>query len=775
MRSEKLNNPMISCEDIPGPSLEAWREVSTLTAEEPTTDEPTKDWVAFQNDINNTVQNIIDLRKANKPLPISPDYLALQKEINDSFVDLRNELAGLHLKNPNSLEDAGNQKKPAVIGDWESFKTNIFKTLNDTIDNFKGTSPSSTDWQAFKIKIKNQVQDIKDQIVLIKKQIGDMRKNPILQEAIDNEGTWENFKADIIKSVDEILDKIKDNMPPPGDPSWETYTKNIKNQFSNFKNQLTNPQSGASSETLLMKMYPNVSHWKDATVDIDINTLSPINTNDNSDEDKKIPLYEKPTNDESREWLKFKRDLNETVDKIVKDIKNNAPPPGDPTWKDYKLKIMKQFSKFRNDIPMQSRVLLKMSQDGTVFDWMTFKSDLNQSLCELIDDKKTGRLSPGDPRWTEFRNNFNKSMDSSKYRISVLKLTLEGISRADWKNFRENLTASIKDVVQYIKDNAPPPGSPDWIEFRKDIRNRFAELRKQFDIRKSELFLKPTVDGTTDDAKIDDTSTDTKNNERNFNWVSFKADLNKTLLALIAEKKSEEVFTTWTKFRNPVNNSVKDVKNKPEEKKLLLLTNDWADFSTQINKSLADAIKLFENKTSPGDPAWETFRDSVKNNFEEVKDELAEIREEWLSKLKEDGTEAIITGFKNNLDLKTRVENLKLDPIPFDITDVDWALFKESINKTVVDYINSMNRSDPNEWEKFREFVDKSVADLQNEVDALRNETDEALKKIDKQKTDDSINNTKLKLLTSSAKRRDLIFLDRNIWIGFVSIATFVM
>lgn len=837
MRSENLNNPMISCEDLLGPSLEAWREVSKQTAEEQSTEEPTKDWLAFKKDISNTVQYIVDVMKAEKPLPISPDYITFQKEINDSLTDLKNELAELHPKRTNllndlqslntiktyinnSLEEASNHisltaKKPSVIGDWVAFKTNIIKSLNDNTHNFKETSPTPKDWLAFKTKIKDRVQDIRGQVALIKNQIIDMEKNSVLQEAINTEDTvWENFRADIVKSVDEILDKIKDNMPPPGDPSWATYTRNIKDQFFNFKNQFTSPESDNSNEELLTKTSSDAS-----------------------------------ANDESPEWLKFKSDLDETVDEMVRDIKNNAPPPGDPAWPEYRMKIMDKFLKFRNDIPMNPRVLIKMSQDGTVFDWMAFKSDLNQSLSKLIDDKTAGKLAPGDSRWAEVRNNFNKSMSCSKYKIPVFNLTLEGTSNADWKRFREDLTASVRDVVLYIRDNAPTPGSPDWVQFRKDIRNRFEELRKQLDIRKSELLLKATADGTIDDAEIKATGNDTKNYETNFDWVSFKADLNTTLLALIIEKNSGKFLPSnpkWVEFRNDVNKSVTSFKNKvadlppkPDGKKLLLLRNDWADFSSQINKSLTDAFRVFDNQPPTGDPAWKTLRDSLKNYFAEVRDEIAKIRAEWLSKLKEDADEEIIGESENNLeclqattnksfsDLKTRIKNLKLDPIPFDITDVDWLSFKETINKTVMDYINSINRSDSEEWVKLKDFVDKSIDDLKNEVDALRNLTDEAFKKTDQEKNGsnsnkewrtikmemndtmtnsrkkvadlkpvddskwneyrnsvkknlkelhDSINNKKLKLklLKSSGTRRDLTFLDVAIWIGFVLIATLV-
>ncbi|XP_033219685.1 uncharacterized protein LOC117174570 [Belonocnema kinseyi] len=833
MRSEKLNNPMISCEDLPGPSLEAWREDLKQTYEELSIEKPTEDWLAFKKDINNTVQYIVDIIKAKKPSPMSPEYIIFQKEINDSLTDFKNELTALHTQKTdslndiqslnviktyinNSLEEANNQisltaKKPSVIGDWVAFKTNIIKSLNDNLENFRETSSNTTDWLALKTKIKDQVQDIIDQVALIKNQIIDMKKNPFLQESINAEDTdWKNFRADIVKFVDEILDKIKDNMPSPEDPSWATYTRNIKNQFSNFKNQFKSLKSENSNEELLIKTSPDVF-----------------------------------AKDESPEGLKFKSDLNETVDMMFRDIEGNAPPTGDPAWTDYKMKIMDKLSKFRYDIPTNSRVLIQMTQDGTVFDWMAFKADLNQSLSELFVEKKAGKLAPGDPRWAQFRNNFNKSMSSSKYTIAVLNLTLEVPSSADWKSFREDLMESIRDVVLYIKENAPPPGSPDWVQFRRVVRNRFAELRKQFDIRKSELLLKATADGTADEAQINATRNDTKNYEMNFNWVSFKADLNKTLLALTTENNSGKFFPSnpkWVEFKNEVNKSVTIFKNKvadlppkPTGQELLRLRNDWADFSSQINKSLADAIRIFDNKAPPGDPDWKSLRDSLKNNFAEVRDEIAEIRVEWLSKLKEDAIgqsenelESLqATTKKSFSDLKTRIENLKLDPIPFDITDVNWILFKETINKTVMDYINSINRSDSEEWVKFRDMVDRSVTDLKYEVDALRNLIDEALKKTEQQKNcsnsskerwtnkmemndtmtnsrkkvadlksvddlkwneyrnsvkrnfkelHDSINSKKLKLnlLQSSGTRVYLTFFDRMILVRFVLIATLV-
>ena len=787
MRSEKTTNRKISCEDIPRPSLEAWREVPSLTVEQLVEEKPIEDWLAFKRDVNKTVQDIVNLIKTNKPPPFNQDYLTFQKELNQSFTDLRNELAGLHPKQnlPKtislndlsthtivSLNNAGEQvpllfKKPSVIGDWATFKTQIIKSFNNSIVNFKARSPKPADWIVFKSKIKDQVTDIKTQIAAIK-------ENPLLQEIVGNPQNtdWISFKVDIIKSVNEIVDKIKDTMPQPGDPNWATYVQNVKAQFSNFRNKIEH----SGLKLSLNSSHSFVDEWKitrrdlekslnDTITDIDINkspSKDPAwSTHRDAIKDQltdirnKMSLHKTTLNDDSPEWVKFKIDLSKTIDGMVQNIKNNAPPPGDPAWTDYRMKIMNQFTSFRNDIPMKSKVLLKISQDDAVFDWMALKTDLNESLSELINEKEAGKLLSHDPKWIEFRINLNKSLASSKYRIPVLQLNSEGNFESDWENFRNDLVESVKEIVQYIKDNAPPPGSPDWVEFKKDIRNKFIDLKNQIDLEKSEISLKSTDTGTmSNDIDIDRTNFET-DGDRGSDWFSFKCDLNTTLIALIGDEDPGKILSGdpgWTEFRNHVNKSIAAFKNniadlspKPQGKILWVLKSDWSNFSKRVNKSFTDAISNFEiSKLSPGDPGWETFRDFVIDNFTELKDQIAEIRAEWETKVKGDFTEKLNTEIpvKNELesiqsdtkkafsDVKNQVANLKLDPIPFDITDPDWVLFKELINKTVTNFIDAINRSDSNDWIEFRDFVNKSIVDLKNEANALKNVTDEAVQRI---------------------------------------------
>lgn len=869
MKSEEDKNPIISCEDIPEPFLEAWKEAPTLASGEPAED---SNWLVFKNDINKTVQNFAEFIKGNEASIPDDDYLTFQRELNESFEDLRNELQSLRpqmefanaepldpdlvdshlsdsdsinpdLLNPDSLnsefvdthldpldepsmnhvspndpnlmkllifmnksfEDAANQvsvveKKHPVHHDWGTFKTNIMRVLNNSVDQLKEGSSSREDWLAFKDKIKIEVRRIKDDVADMKNQIADMKKNPKLQKMIDEDSDWNNLKTDVVESVSEVVDVIEDNLPPSGDPNRKTFVQHVKNKFHHFGNQVTtddatDDENEDSTEESMDDLNEdsmedsmedstgdsNEDSNKDSPKDLWENTsempiedssrkhfsrwenskrrivkslnkaIHNIDSNkadwsDYRDEIKnKFSRKKKNTRKysiESREWRKFKIDLNKIMDRIIEDIKVNAPSPGDPSWSEYKMKIIDMLSKFRNDIPVKPQVLLRISNE-TVFDWKSFRSDLNKSLCELIDDAKSHKIPSNDPKWEAFRKKFHKHMNDSKYRIPVLKLES---SKSEWINFRKDLREAIKNVVIYIKENAPPCGSPDWAEFGNEIRMKFADLRKAFDLRKDEILGKiPKLTMNHHFKDVDGTS-DSKNDEKINDWDSLKGDLNKTVNSLMRRRKSRKSWmhdTRWTKFRNYFNRSIFEFKcnvsklsPKPYEKQLLKLSNDWSNFSDRINNSLT--VENLENKLLKN-LDWMNLRELIKNNVVKLKEEIEKIKQEW--KMEENKIQNISDLEKTTNttfnDLKNRVKNLEIEPIWFNITDKDWQEFKDSINKTVIDYVNSINQNKTNEWMNFKDMVKTSMDDLKNQIASLKNNIENSVKKIEE--TDNSL------------------------------------
>lgn len=780
MKSEGVNNPIISCEDISEPSFEAWREIPTLATAEPV-------WLAFKNDINKTVQNFADFIKGNEPSIPDDDYLTFQNELNESFENLKNELQSLRpsidseslnsdssdlnvmLFMNNSLQDATNQ----VISiakkhhDWEAFKTNTMCVLNKSVDQLKEGSSSRDDWLAFKDKIKIEVKRIKEDVANMKNQIADIKKNPKLQKLMDEDSNWKILKGDVIKSIGEVVDVIEDNLPPSDDPDRMTFVQHIKDQFHRFRNQVSEDNNDTEItkdidediEDTNQSDDQSISHWENAKRKAltslneairNIDTNKPDWYNYRDEIKNKFSKRIKNSN-ENHEWIKFKRDLIEILDRIIEDIKNNAPLPDDPSWPEYKKKIIDMLLKFRSDIPVKTSVLLTIS-NGTVFDWKNFKSDLNKSLCELIDVKKSKNITSNDPCWKEFREKFHKSLNDSKYKMSLLKLNFADNSKSDWINFRRDLKEAIEIVVHYIKMNAPPCGSPDWIEFRKEIRTKFADLRKEFDIRKDEILGR-----ISEMKKINHNDFDGEFNSKNEDWNSLKDDLNKTINESLRRKKWKKSWicdSKWMKFCNYVNKSISEFKfnvsklsPKVNDRQLLKLSNDWSDFSNQINDSLKSALKNFENKLLKNID-WMNLRESIKNNVAQVKEEIAKIKEEWLLVTKEENKNKNISDLeeitdKSFSDLKNQVKNLEIESIRFNITDEDWKEFKNSINKTVNNYMNSIKQNNSNEWINFKDFIKKSMDDLKNQIASLKNNIDESVEKIEMKKNSLQIlNNT---------------------------------
>ncbi|XP_024940632.1 uncharacterized protein LOC107267540 isoform X2 [Cephus cinctus] len=655
MRSIGVDNPMLSCEDIPGPSLNPWKDTSfTLSL----TGSPVfVDWMNFKNDINDTVQGIISVFGVNKPPPGSADWLSVQDMMNKSFAELRDQLAGLHpkpklasdLKLPqyaevqkfmnDSLKDAEDHalrlgNETAVIDDWISFKANIMKSVNDTVNSIKGSIPSTVDWLAFKENIKSQFADIKSQLAGIK-------VKPVLKVSDNPTDTadWTQLKIDIIKSVNDAVDSIKINMPPPNDPAWATFMSKIKDQFASIKDRIPTAKG-------------NLKISADSSAAMD-------------------------------DWISFKNNIITSLSDTIMAIKDNMPPPGDPAWITFRDKIKDQFAGIKNGIPI---------------------------------------MRPSVPV---------ESMTDSA--ITVLD---------DWINFKNEIINSVDVAVQKIKDNMPPPGDPTWATYRNQVTAEFVDLKNKIPVSKTKPALKATPVAV-------------------FDWIGLKNKINKTVSDLIDNVNSGTLAPgdpKWVEFRDYINKSFSDLQNdvialrpKPSGVKLLELKSDWLEFKNEINKSLTTAIDHIKVRSAlSGDAARMSFGDTVKDQFADIKNEIATIKAEWLSKVQADESKGYkpdkakikdvvpvnvlpqdlqslraFKDFTNNSfsEIKRNIAAFKPDPTTPVIPEAEWLDFKNELNATLMDLIKITNHTDPTAWLNFKASMSKYFTDLKNEIISLQNIT----------------------------------------------------
>ena len=149
------------------------------------------------------------------------------------------------LMNKNKLIGTSSIKNAMIpaIFDWKNFKDNIISSLDDSIMNIGDDMPPPGDpaWATLG-------DDIKDRLSASRDKIDSRRSTTVPTELAmgksDINDDWINYKSDIIKTVNDAVNRIKNEMPPPADPAWATYRDEIMKSFSVSRalQHLQNPQ-----------------------------------------------------------------------------------------------------------------------------------------------------------------------------------------------------------------------------------------------------------------------------------------------------------------------------------------------------------------------------------------------------------------------------------------------------------------------------------------------------------------------------------------------------
>ncbi|XP_076481143.1 uncharacterized protein LOC117157238 isoform X3 [Bombus vancouverensis nearcticus] len=617
MRAISAENPMMSCEDIPGPSFEPWREYNSTS---PKLQVPFMlvNWTLLKNNINDTIRDIVTYINSSRTM-MDTDWLAFKNYINDTFFDLQNQLSGLHpleVDDPTSMEKLSMDsdsfilrapRSPNMYQDWITFKNNLVMSLNDSIQTMGGGPAAVTKWIAFKQNVIDQFADLKNRISSLKADITPeletkkkeqeqalMNKNKLIGTSsikkISAIFDWKNFKDNIISSLDDSIMNIGDNMPAPSDPAWATLGDDIKDRLFAFRDKIDSRRS----------------------------TTVPT----------ELAMGKSDTNDD---WINNKPDIIKTVNDAVNKIKNEMPPPADPAWAMYRDEIMKSFSAFEstparielatlstiNKISQREYLgtssadkFSNMELSNLTDDWLQFRAQVNDSLSKVIQDIQSKEPTEIDPiAWAVFK-------DSTKSDFAKLKDEI-GSMKAEWiaemskllpnKNF-SNLQAkfnksedsSRSDYIKFIKPVIPPD---EWVDFKKQINNTVMNIlntanttdRCNFDDL-HEMFNESFTDLKNEISALRSLVKDTYNNKTAADWISFQTKLNFTVKDLVDSLKKEAQLQTGnvTRILFEAKDKLSDL--EPPVNSGLTPSTKWIQYALRINKTISDALEGIDSQ-----------------------------------------------------------------------------------------------------------------------------------------------------------------------------------
>ncbi|XP_043669613.1 uncharacterized protein LOC122629844 isoform X1 [Vespula pensylvanica] len=501
-------------------------------------------------------------------------------------------------------------------------------------------------------------------------------KVPILKAApftVD----WLNFKKTLNDTIQEIVTFINDTRTdlPPASPDWFAFGNELNNTFSEIRNQLNG---------LHPKKNPDVE-------------MTSYN-------DENFILRAAPGTAMFNDWINFKIELIKTLNDTIGGF--GGIPPITADWIGLKTKIKNQTSDLISQIistkmdlfsnvPMKNKTA-EMANAGkesiaAIFDWKNFKGNIINSLDDVITNIATNMPGPGDPAWATFgddiKAHFNALRDKIIADTSTIPTELAAGSEnslTDWISIKSDILNTVSNTVQNIEDGMPPPGDPiAWLAYRDKIMKSFAMFNSKFPT-KNKTFLK---------------------NPSPYTNVPFEG-----ALADIPGKS----------------------KGNPMTLQLMNLTNDWFDFRNEINASIAQAIAYIKSKnlTTVDPVGWIIFGNTFKSKFAELKDEIAGIKAEWADFFSMGGNSTVNSptlNFKETtkageaslLSVKAATFTKPKVWPPTIIPAADWITFKNDINDTIMNFLNTVNTTNAG-WASISDTYTKSFDDLKNEIVALK-------------------------------------------------------
>lgn len=442
MRAAGPNNPTLSCEDIPGLSLDKWKERSTPVLQ---LKPGASDWIDLKNNINETIQEFIKEINASKLSRPVKNWINLHNFIKKMFIDIRKEIARLNLSSieenisEENLEDIKTyddvrnfvveslahtndyilalQDDSTVSNDWTKFKSEINQSLNSAIQYFRNSVfiPADTNWLVFEETIRDQFEQIKYQLLYLRQRmIYGMMNNTSLdqKEGIVSKGTMSS--------------KENEN----SNESLDNYLKDVA-AFKLYVNKSLTMIEGGIDD-----LQPTPAREEIQTMSID--------------------------------WLDFKSKINKALSDAIKSTEANEPAVENSTWVVFRNEMIEHLT----DIKMQI-ASLKMA------DRIKFSKNTKTNFSELNSSKRKNRIDKlslvGNEK-VKVEDDIGKTFSDIKKNIADvdMKSSVPMIPLMDWVTFKSEINNSITDFIDAIKCGS----YEEWKNLRTFANNSFEQIKK---------------------------------------------------------------------------------------------------------------------------------------------------------------------------------------------------------------------------------------------------------------------------------------------------------
>ncbi|CAK9808026.1 Peroxidasin homolog [Anthophora quadrimaculata] len=623
MRATGPENPMMSCEDIPSPSFNPWKENKSHNLILEAAPMPAN-WTALKKSINDTIRDVVTYINNTRSQITDTDWLAFKTYINDTFASVKSQLSDLHP--PKLMEDSIDDEtisinpgdsfilrasEPTnVYEDWITFKGDLVKSLNDSIGTMSGTPTAESKWITFKQKIVDQLTDLKDQVSSMKAdlspKLSTMKTEKKEQTLIDKTKLkapmrlkesmipaifdWKNFKDDLVSNINDTIKDINSNMPPPGDPAWATFGNDIKDQYTALRNKIDNEKSTTAPTEL---------------------------------------AAEKP--DVSGDWLNYKTDIIKTVNDAVSKIQNDMPPPGDPAWAAYRDEIVKSFSGLKSTpAPLELISQSSITEDVTpqrenssspstgkftnielsnlTNDWLEFRAGINDTLTKIIHDMQSKKPTSIDPvAWAAFKDSTMNDFAKLKGEIASMKAEWLGEIGKPESNqgtlkptlFKKPGNDSRFDYTKFTKPAIP---SDEWIDFKKQINDTVMNILNDANGTENINFddVQKTFDQSFAEIKNEISSlksliSDTYKNKTATDWIIFQTQLNSTVNDLTSNLAKDDQMTTEELTKILLDAKDKLMNLQPPNPSSMPPA-EWIQYASRMNKTVSNTLKSIDGQ-----------------------------------------------------------------------------------------------------------------------------------------------------------------------------------
>nr|XP_012153484.1 PREDICTED: uncharacterized protein LOC105664258 isoform X1 [Megachile rotundata]XP_012153485.1 PREDICTED: uncharacterized protein LOC105664258 isoform X1 [Megachile rotundata]XP_012153487.1 PREDICTED: uncharacterized protein LOC105664258 isoform X1 [Megachile rotundata] len=410
-----------------------------------------QDWITFKNDLLKSLNDSIGTMKGG-PASVTK-WINFKQSIIDQFADLKNQIASMKGDPTLSMNNETLDLKTSIpaIFDWKNYKDDIISSLDDTIMDIGSNMPPPGDpaWAAYG-------NDIKDRFSALHDKIDNQRPTAPTELATGEPplSDWLTYKSEIIKTVNDAVQKIKDDMPPPGDPAWATYRDEIMKSFSAFK---TTPSPLELATSGSYNLIPSCGKLKASPKSYNNVEMSALNS----------------------DWADFRSSINDSLTRMVQDIQKKKPTTIDPVaWAAFKQSTANDFAMLKTEIDNMKAEWLKETGkseetptlraaggtgkfDYTKFikpaipsdEWVSFKQQINDTVMNILNAANaTDKID-----FDELHEMFNKSFADLKTQIASLK-DLIATSKPVWNNtatdwiaFQTQLNSTIQDLVDNLK------------------------------------------------------------------------------------------------------------------------------------------------------------------------------------------------------------------------------------------------------------------------------------------------------------------------------------